>query len=93
MKYILLFLIKLYQKYISPLKTKNSCIYYPTCSSYSYQAVKKFGFLKGSYLMIRRILRCHPFKVSKYDPVPKKFYFSYKKIIKEQNIENNNNEN
>ncbi len=60
--------IKFYRKFISPLKPP-SCIYYPTCSAYAMEALEKYGFLKGSYLAIRRVLRCHPFAKGGYDPV------------------------
>ncbi len=60
MKKILIKLIKLYKKYISPLKTP-SCRYYPTCSDYSIQAIEKYGVLKGSLKSIWRIIRCNPF--------------------------------
>ncbi|MFW5651103.1 membrane protein insertion efficiency factor YidD [Acetivibrio ethanolgignens] len=65
-----IFLIKLYRKFISPLKGRPSCIYTPTCSLYAIQALEKYGIFKGSYLAIRRILRCHPFHKGGYDPVP-----------------------
>lgn len=70
MKRILLFLIKLYRKYISPLKGRPTCIYTPTCSLYAMEALQKYGAIKGTYLAIRRILRCHPFAKGGYDPVP-----------------------
>lgn len=69
-KKILIFIISLYQKIISPLKRKSSCIYYPTCSSYAKEAVGKYGALKGIYFSTRRILRCHPFHKGGYDPLP-----------------------
>lgn len=69
-KKILLFIISLYQKYISPLKRTSCCIYTPTCSSYAAQAIKKYGAFKGMYLAVRRILRCNPFHKGGYDPVP-----------------------
>lgn len=59
-KKILIFLIKLYQKYISPLLGSN-CRYYPTCSEYTKQAVDKYGIIKGSMLGIIRIIKCNPF--------------------------------
>ncbi len=59
-KKILIFLIKLYQKYISPLLGSN-CRYYPTCSEYTKQAVDKYGIIKGSILGIIRIIKCNPF--------------------------------
>ncbi|MFW5668562.1 MAG: membrane protein insertion efficiency factor YidD [Acetivibrio ethanolgignens] len=65
-----IFLIKLYRKFISPLKGRPSCIYTPTCSLYAIQALEKYGIFKGSYLAISRILRCHPFHKGGYDPVP-----------------------
>ena len=69
MKKILLTLIKVYRKYISPLKVKPSCIFVPTCSEYALQAIEKYGALKGSLLALRRILRCHPFSKGGYDPL------------------------
>ena len=54
--------------------TPSVCRFEPTCSTYTYEAIKKFGTLKGIYLGIKRILKCHPYyKGSKYDPIPKKF--------------------
>lgn len=70
MKRILIFIIKLYRKFISPLKVRPSCIYTPTCSLYALQALEKYGIIKGSYLAIKRVLRCHPFAKGGYDPVP-----------------------
>ncbi|NPV26818.1 MAG: membrane protein insertion efficiency factor YidD [Firmicutes bacterium] len=60
--------ILLYQKYISPLKTP-SCRFYPSCSTYTIQALEKKGIIKGLFLSVRRILRCHPFNPGGYDPV------------------------
>ena len=68
MKYILLLVIKIYQKAISPFFLP-SCRFIPTCSEYSYQAVSKYGFFKGVILSIWRILRCNPFNNGGYDPV------------------------
>jgi putative membrane protein insertion efficiency factor len=70
MKRFLIFLIKMYRRFISPLKGRPSCIYVPTCSSYAITALEKYGVLKGTYLAIKRILRCHPFAKGGYDPVP-----------------------
>ncbi len=65
-----IFLIKFYQNIISKyILTRRSCRFYPTCSEYSIQAYAKYGFFKGSYLTIRRILRCHPFNEGGYDPL------------------------
>jgi putative membrane protein insertion efficiency factor len=69
-KKVFIFIISLYQKFISPLKRSSSCIYYPTCSNYALEAVNKHGAAKGMYMAIRRILRCHPFHKGGYDPVP-----------------------
>lgn len=69
-KKILLAVIHIYQKYISPLKRTPSCIYTPCCSEYAAQAIKKYGAGKGGFLAIKRILRCHPFHKGGYDPVP-----------------------
>ena len=62
-------LIKIYQLLISPL-FPSSCRYSPTCSHYTLEALKKYGILKGSWLGIKRISRCHPWGGSGYDPVP-----------------------
>lgn len=69
-KKILISVIKLYRKYISPLKRTPSCIYTPTCSLYAIEALERYGALKGTYLTVRRVLRCHPFHKGGYDPVP-----------------------
>lgn len=63
-------LIKFYQKFISRyiLRGRN-CRFYPTCSEYSIEAFIKYGFLKGAYLSLCRILRCHPFNEGGYDPL------------------------
>tara|TARA_Y100000741_G_scaffold311240_1_gene255260 strand:+ start:42 stop:293 length:252 start_codon:yes stop_codon:yes gene_type:complete len=71
---ILIKLIKFYKYLISPL-FGNSCRYLPTCSDYSIDALKEFGFLKGSYFSIKRILSCHPIKFlgggEGFDPIKK----------------------
>ena len=69
MKTLFIFLIKLYQKYLSPLKS-TKCPYYPNCSQYGLEAIQKFGPLRGSILAVWRILRCNPFSKGGYDPVP-----------------------
>ena len=66
---IIVKLIKLYQIMISPLHMP-CCRFHPTCSNYCIMAYKKYGFFRGSYLSIRRILRCQPFAKSGYDPLP-----------------------
>ncbi len=62
-------LIRFYQGAISPF-LPNSCRYTPTCSQYALEAFRKHGPIKGLYLTIRRLLRCHPWGGSGYDPVP-----------------------
>lgn len=69
MKLLLLALIQFYRRWISPL-TPASCRFYPTCSQYGLEAIDRFGPLKGSWLTLCRILRCHPFHPGGYDPVP-----------------------
>jgi putative membrane protein insertion efficiency factor len=61
-------LISFYQKYIST-HLKSSCVFYPTCSEYTKQAVEKYGILKGNSLGFLRILRCHPWQKNHIDPV------------------------
>lgn len=68
MKRTLIFLIKLYRKYISPLKPA-CCRFYPTCSQYAIEAIEKYGALIGGFMAIKRILRCNPFNKGGYDPV------------------------
>ncbi len=70
MKKILIGLVRVYQKYLSPLKGHSTCIYFPTCSQYAVEAIEKYGALKGGLLAVWRILRCNPFAKGGYDPVP-----------------------
>ena len=69
MKFILISLIRFYQRFISPL-TPPACRFTPTCSQYTLEAIQKYGALKGTWLGITRICRCHPWGGSGYDPVP-----------------------
>ena len=69
MKHLALVLIRIYQKFISP-GLPSSCRFYPTCSHYGYEAIEKYGFVKGGWLTIKRIGRCHPLNPGGYDPVP-----------------------
>lgn len=71
MKHPLIWLIRLYQKYISS-RTPPSCKYYPVCSVYGIQAINRFGAFKGTFMTIWRILRCNPFSKGGYDPVPER---------------------
>lgn len=77
MKYILLKLIKLYQKTLSldhgPLSyiiSERFCRFHPSCSEYSYQAIEKYGAMKGIWLGFKRVVRCHPWNDGGYDPLP-----------------------
>lgn len=71
MKSILIFLLKCYKKIISPIFSFFGihCKFYPSCSEYMIQAIKKYGSLKGIYLGVKRILKCHPFAKGGYDPL------------------------
>lgn len=69
MRTILMALIRGYQRFISPF-TPPACRYVPTCSAYAHEALERHGLLKGSWLAARRLLRCHPWGASGYDPVP-----------------------
>ena len=69
MKKILIFIIKFYRKYLSPLMSTR-CPYTPTCSQYGLEAVEKYGAIKGGALAAWRIIRCNPFSKGGYDPVP-----------------------
>jgi putative membrane protein insertion efficiency factor len=68
MKKIIIFLISLYQKIISPYLPK-SCRFYPTCSEYAKQAINKYGIIKGAVKSVKRLLKCHPLHEGGYDPV------------------------
>lgn len=72
MKTVMLWLVRVYQRYISPLKGRSTCRFYPSCSAYAYEAIMIHGPLKGLYLSVKRILRCNPFNNGGYDPVPRK---------------------
>jgi putative membrane protein insertion efficiency factor len=67
---LLLFVIRLYQATLSRALPADTCRFFPSCSHYSYQAIYKYGALKGSLLAIWRILRCNPFNPGGFDPVP-----------------------
>jgi putative membrane protein insertion efficiency factor len=69
MKTLVLALIRAYRLLLSPL-LPPACRFTPTCSEYSYEAIARYGVLKGGRLSIRRLLRCHPFHPGGYDPVP-----------------------
>jgi putative membrane protein insertion efficiency factor len=71
MKWALVTLIRGYQKLLSPL-LGNRCRFHPTCSHYAVEAIERFGALKGTYLAIRRVARCHPWHEGGVDPVPER---------------------
>ena len=68
-KYVFIFLVKLYQVTLSQI-IPSSCRFYPSCSSYAIGALHKYGVLKGGWLAVKRLSRCHPFCDGGYDPVP-----------------------
>jgi putative membrane protein insertion efficiency factor len=72
MRFVLIAIIKLYRYFISPL-LGDRCRFYPSCSSYSLEALQLHGAVIGSYLTLKRLLRCHPFHEGGIDPVPEKF--------------------
>ncbi len=67
MRKILIKIINIYQK--TPLKSHNSCVFIPSCSEYTKEAIFKYGSIRGIFLGIKRIIRCHPWQKSKYDPL------------------------
>ena len=70
MKKLILTLIKLYKRYLSPANYGiDTCKYEPSCSQYAYEAIQKYGIFKGGIKSIKRILRCNPFSKGGYDPV------------------------
>ncbi|HHY92618.1 MAG TPA: membrane protein insertion efficiency factor YidD [Firmicutes bacterium] len=69
MKRGVLFLIRFYQRFVSPLLGPH-CRYLPTCSQYAYEAVSRYGTWRGGWLGVKRVLRCHPWGGRGYDPVP-----------------------
>lgn len=69
MKTVLIGMIRFYRSFISPLKPP-CCRFTPTCSEYALQAIEKYGALKGSWLAVKRVIRCNPFCKGGYDPLP-----------------------
>ncbi|MBR5421377.1 MAG: membrane protein insertion efficiency factor YidD [Lachnospiraceae bacterium] len=77
MKFLFLYIIGLYQKYISPYK-RTKCPYFPSCSQYGKEAIEEYGAIRGGFLAFWRILRCNPFSRGGYDPVKKMKYSKVK---------------
>lgn len=71
---IFLMPVFLYRKFISPL-TPPCCKFYPTCSTYAVTAVERFGIIKGGWLAVKRICRCHPWSLGGIDKVPEEYHF------------------
>ena len=69
MKNIAMALIRLYQNTLSRV-LPSACRFYPSCSQYTYQAIARYGFMRGGWMGVKRIARCHPFNPGGYDPVP-----------------------
>ena len=84
MKYVCIWLIRFYQKFLSPLKGAPTCRFTPSCSAYAIQAFRKRGFFVGFGLTVWRILRCNPFCAGGYDPVPDKKIPKYRRDTDKQ---------
>ncbi len=69
MKVVLLALIRLWQRTFSRV-LPPTCRFYPSCSAYGYQAISRYGVIRGGWLAVKRVARCHPFNPGGYDPVP-----------------------
>jgi len=72
LKALYLLPVRFYRRFLSPLKPQGTCRFSPTCSAYAIGAVEEWGIIIGSFLALRRILRCNPFGKGGYDPVPKR---------------------
>lgn len=88
MKVVCMWLIRLYQRLISPLKRQPTCRFTPTCSAYALEAFEKRGFFVGLYLSVCRIARCQPFCAGGYDPVPPKGQLRRVRIEQEREQDN-----
>ena len=74
MRTLLIKLLALYKRWLSPLLGPR-CRYYPSCSSYAQQAIGRFGVVAGSWMMVARLLRCSPLSQGGYDPLPERFHW------------------
>ncbi|MEG1923957.1 MAG: membrane protein insertion efficiency factor YidD [Clostridia bacterium] len=81
MKWICIGMLRLYKRYLSPLKSHSTCIFYPCCSVYSMEAYKSFGFFIGSFLTIKRLIKCAPWGKGGFDPIPYNFRGDLKWIL------------
>ncbi len=82
MKYVAIWLLKLYKATLSPLKGKHTCIFTPSCSVYAMEAYREYGFVKGSILTAKRLARCNPLsKKAGFDPVPLNIKGNVKKFV------------
>ncbi len=79
MKVLIIFILKVYKKYISPFLS-DSCRFYPSCSTYSAEAIERYGVRKGLWLTLKRLSKCHPFNPGGYDPVKNEVAFPKGKI-------------
>ena len=70
MKKICLSLICFYQRFLSPLKGRSTCRFQPTCSQYAFEAISRYGVVRGGLLALKRIIKCGPWHPGGYDPVP-----------------------
>ena len=69
-QFLILGLIRLYQLTISRILPYGTCRFYPSCSNYGFQAIAKYGLIRGGWMALKRVLRCNPFHSGGYDPVP-----------------------
>ncbi|MDE3058475.1 MAG: membrane protein insertion efficiency factor YidD [Bacteroidota bacterium] len=69
MRHVMIIVVRMYQMLISPLLPPNTCRFYPSCSNYSIEAFRRYGFWKGGWLTVKRVSKCHPWHEGGYDPV------------------------
>lgn len=69
MKIVIILLLRVYRYFLSPMLGRN-CRFHPSCSAYAIEALQRYGAIKGTWLGVRRLMRCHPWNPGGYDPVP-----------------------